>query len=351
MSAQKIEKPKNSQNHMRAPSGGRLILSESIPLPAPLCIRIEPAQICNFRCEFCPVSLDSFQKQLSHKLMDYDLFLSIVENIKNSFGHVKNIMLLGIGESLIHPRIADMVSEITKSNIADTVEITTNASLLTHELSDALVAAGLSLIRISVNGLSADDYQAYCGTKVDFDAYVNNIAYLYSHKGQTKIYVKILNYMVKSEELYQKFVHIFKPISDIINVENLIETSNDIDFQKIADNDIQFNQTQSNTILQKSKICSLPFYTLQIYADGTVYPCCDFGVESIGNVKTDKLKKIWMTKAAQFQRRMLDGVEGIPFCDSCASMKYRVQPEDVLDSHASDLKLKYDILLRDSASF
>lgn len=332
----------SENHHRRAPSGNRLILSEAVPLPKPQCIRIEPAQICNFRCEYCPLSLESYRKKSTGGLIDYDLLLSVVKDIQRSFGHIKTIMLVGMGESLVHPKIADMVAAITECNIADIVEITTNASLLKPELSDALVSAGLSMIRLSVNGLSDSDFKAYSGVNVDFEEYVRNIAYLYANKKQMKIYTKILNYMVKTPEKYEKFIRIFEPISDMISVENLIEGTDEIDYQKIAGEGISFDQTQSNTALVKTNICSMPFYTLQVNVDGTVYPCCTPGVPCIGNIQHTSLKEIWEHTAINFQRRMLDGISGMKFCKSCASMKYRIYPEDALDTQAAMLKAKYD---------
>jgi len=332
--------PDNLQR-MRAPSGDRLILVEAVPLAAPQCIRIEPAQICNFRCEFCPLSLESYRQNATGGLMDFNLFLSVIEDIQRSFSHVKTIMLVGMGESLLHPRIADMVSAITKCSLADTVEITTNASLLKPELSDALVSAGLNMIRLSINGLSDSDFKHFTGVNIDFEEYVHNIAYLFSNRKQMKVYAKILNYMVKTPERYEQFVQIFKPISDMLSVENLIEGSPDIDYQQIAGEGISFDQTQSNTALVKTNICSMPFYTLQINVDGTVYPCCTPGVSCIGNVQNTSLKEIWEGPSYEFQRRMLDGVNGITFCESCKSMKYRVYPEDSLEGHANALKKKF----------
>lgn len=332
--------------HERAPSGSRLILSEAVPLPKPQCIRIEPAQICNFRCEYCLLSLENYRKNATGGLIDYDLFLSVVKDIQKSFGHVKTIMLVGMGESLLHPRIADMVVAITDYKLADTVEITTNAALLKPELSDALVSAGLSMIRLSVNGLSDSDFKTYSGVQVDFEEYVRNIAYLYAHKKQLKIYAKILNYMVKDPRRYEKFIQTFEPICDMISVENLIEGTSEIDYQKIAGDGITFDQTQSNTSLVQTKICSMPFYTLQVNVDGTVYPCCASGAPCIGNIQHASLKEIWEHAAFEFQRRMLDGVSGMKYCELCASMKYRVYPEDALDKQADMLKVRYDEIVR-----
>ncbi len=332
----------NNSAYLQAPSKERVLLSETVPLESPLCIRIEPTRICNFRCEFCRMSVDEYRKRADHQILDFELFLSIIEDIKQSFGHVKNMMLVGTGEPLLHPKFADMVAAITYNHVADTVETTTNASVLTPELSDRLVSAGLSLMRISVNGLSEDDFLKHCGVKISFDDYVKNIAYLFSHRGKMKIYTKIINYMVKDKRSYDRFIAVFGPISDIINVENLVEDSPAIDYKKIAGDDIQFNRTQSNTELLHSKICSMPFYTIDIRADGSVCPCCTPEAPCIGNIKDLSLGDIWKKSAFAFQRKMLEGVNGDPICSVCSSMKFRGRPEDVLDLHVKEIKDRYD---------
>lgn len=319
-----------------------MILAEQVPLEKPLCIRIEPAQVCNFRCEFCPVSLQSFREKNNHGFMDYDLFLKVVSDIKISFGQVKNIMLVGMGESLLHPRIADMVRTISSMGISESVEITTNGSMLTPSLSKALCQANLSLLRISVNGLSAEGYRKHCGVSLDFNEYVSNLKYLYSIREKTKVYIKIINYMVQKPGEYQRFLDIFSPICDAISVENLIQGDENIDYQKIAGENIRFTQTQSNTDLVETKICTMPYYTLQVNCDGSVYPCCTSGAPQIGDVKEQSIREIWHKSSMSFQKAMLNGVTCIPFCDQCTSMKYRVYPEDRLDLAKDQIKIRFD---------
>lgn len=330
---------------LRAPSGQRLVLADHVPLSAPLSIRIEPSTLCNLRCEYCSLSLSSFRaSKRANRFMDMELFNQSVAEIKQSFGRVKRIMLVGMGETLLHPQIADMVRTIAKNDLADVVEITTNGIAFSHELTLALTDANLSLLRISVNGLCDEDFEKYCGVRQDFSEYVEQIRYLYEHKKNTKIYIKILNYMVKSPERRSKFFDTFGPISDLISIENLIEGSEGIDYRKIAGEGITFDQTQSNTALIDTHICSMPFYTMQINVDGTIAPCCTAGVPTIGDVRKDSLKNIWFNASYEFQRRMLDGRERIPFCRQCKSMQYRVYPEDALDASAPQLAQRYDNL-------
>jgi MoaA/NifB/PqqE/SkfB family radical SAM enzyme len=40
----------------------RIALAEQAPLQAPFTINLEPTNICNFRCKYCPVSFPDYEK-------------------------------------------------------------------------------------------------------------------------------------------------------------------------------------------------------------------------------------------------------------------------------------------------
>ena len=89
------------------------------------------------------------------KNMDMVCFRKIVNDIKNWGGKIKLIKLYSLGEPLLHPSICEMVRLIKEADICNQIEITTNGSLLTPEISEKLVEYGLDILRISVYG--ADD--------------------------------------------------------------------------------------------------------------------------------------------------------------------------------------------------
>lgn len=332
----------------------RVPLAEQVPLDKPFAVDISPCILCNFRCEFCGQSVPelrkSFQNTVKGGLMDFTLFQKVVDDIADAFGRVKQVLLVGRGEPLMHPRIADMVSYLSERQVAERIEITTNGSLLTHELSDKLIAAGLTRLRISVDGLSDEDFRKHCGAGVDFKRYVEQIRYFYTHRKDTSVYVKIINYMVSTPERRDLFYRIFEPICDIINVENLIAMDTGIDYQKLAGEAVSLTATQFSPEFVQSEICSQPFYFLLVQENGDVWPCCGpmLSTEGItlGNVRETSLKDLWEKKSLLFQRRLLDGVKGMPVCEGCSSLKNRLLPEDVLDGAAERLKVEYDTKIR-----
>lgn len=340
----------------------RTPLAEQLPLDKPFTVQISISRVCDFKCEFCHQSLEEAKKtyyKMGHNgFMEYQLLQHIVDDIQNSFGHVKQVQLTGIGEPLLHPAIGEIVSYIANSGISDRVTLITNGSNLTPEMSDKLTAAGLTHLRISVNGLSDADFMKYCNVRLDFNKYIEQIRYLYEHKRETTIYIKIINYMVDTPERRQKFYQIFEPICDVINIENLMETSSEIDFSHLTKSPELLHYTKASSEYMSTPICSIPFYTLIVDEDGSVFPCCDGLFNSFrvvkpprfGNIKDTSLGTIWEKKAIPFQRRMLDGIQGIPYCESCTSMLSQIYPEDVLDGAADRLKAVYDAKMKGALS-
>lgn len=336
----------------RAPSGERIMLAQNVPLEKPLAIRISPTNCCNFSCEYCAFALPEYRKTYSGKFMEFSLYEKILQSIHMSFGKVSRMFLVGAGEPLLHPRIADMVALAVEMGVTDTIEIVTNGVLLTKKLSDALIQAGLSLIRISVNGLSDEDFKKYCGTTVKFEEYVNQIRYLYEHRKNLTIYTKIMNYMVTQEERYHKFINTFGPYADTVNVENLVQADARIDYDAIVQGNVVFDKTVVNTKLLPTAICSMAYYTLQIDENGKVYPCCSVSadrqneVPCLGDATKEELGDIWRGKGYHFQRKMLEGAQYVSqYCKECKIMSTRVQPEDILDLEVDFLREKYDHIL------
>ena len=63
--------------------------------------------------------------------MDFDLYKKCIDDMALFPNKVKVLRIVGIGEPLLHKNIVDMVEYAVSKDIANTVEILTNASLLT----------------------------------------------------------------------------------------------------------------------------------------------------------------------------------------------------------------------------
>jgi Predicted Fe-S oxidoreductases len=111
----------------------------------------------------------------------------------------------GIGEPLLHRDIAKMVRYAVNRDIAERIDIVTNGLCLNNSISNELADSGLTTLRISVNGLSESDYLKNTKTKIDFEQFITNIGYFFKKNELTKIYIKIIDYMVPTSDTKKKF--------------------------------------------------------------------------------------------------------------------------------------------------
>ena len=123
-------------------------------------VYVEPTNACNLDCRTC----------LRHAwdepegFMDWLVYERVVEGLaaagrdadgRDAAGPA-TVAFMGLGEPLLHPRLVDMVRLATERGMA--TEVTTNALLLDQPMADALVAAGLGQLVVSIDGATAETF-------------------------------------------------------------------------------------------------------------------------------------------------------------------------------------------------
>lgn len=320
-------------------NGKRQFLAEKLPLKIPFSISITTANVCNLKCEFCAISEKDRKRNKS--FLDYETFKLAMDSLISCKWHLKQIVLVGLGEPLLNKNIVDFVSYIKKNNIADKVHIVTNGVLLTHEMTDKLLNAGLDVLRVSVNGISAIDYEKYTGVKINFEQLLDNLEYFHKQSlkmSDVKSYVKIMDYQIETDEKKRLFKELFESRCDVINIEYLTEMSTTMDYS-----DKHLNKSKGlkgfNTV--RTDVCPLPFYHIYLNAEGTISACCVAGpwytppALQMGDLHTQSIDEIWNGKNFyDFFCRMLEGGKNNAheICKKCKAMSSYIYPEDVIDS-------------------
>lgn len=223
--------------------------------------------------------------------MEWTVFEKIIDDLRQMEDRYKIINLIGYGEPLVYKDISKMVAEVSKAQIADRIEITTNASLLTPQKSEELIKSGLTRLIVSLQGLSAGSYKKTCGYTIDFNEFLNNIKYFYSNRGKCRLHLKIADTALDEGD-EQKFYELFGNICDDLYIEHIIPAYKDVDYegQLIA----KRNVTRYGYEYKKAVVCPQPFYQMFIKANGDVAPCCMYPSPIIlGNVREQSLNDIW----------------------------------------------------------
>lgn len=312
-------------------------LAEIIPLPTPFTLFISPAQICNFRCFYCTQHKSRGEREqigFRSQLLDYNLFEKLAGQAAEFPEPFKRVLLTGLGEPLMNPRIPDMVATLNRLGVAEKYEIFTNAYLLSHDMSDHLLEAGLTRLRISIQGLSAAKYRQVCGVDIDFNRLLDNIRYFYEHRGDCTVYLKIIDAGLDGKGDEDRFYSLFGDMCDDIYIEHFVKAQPSMgDYGRKADNTHTFYGEET----QPRDICPYMYYTLQVDVTGNVFPCPPLGLPqgfSLGNVMKTSLREIW--NGEKLRRLRLAHLERkrdqYPVCGMCECYLAFTPEEDNLDS-------------------
>lgn len=120
---------------------------------APEVLHISLTDACVQSCAGC-----FFSNRRAGKVPNQYLDFARYERIAHQAAEQKVFQLaLGGGEPLMHPRLTDMITLGTQLGLV--VNLTTSGSLLTPEKAQALKAAGLGQLQLSLNGATAEVHE------------------------------------------------------------------------------------------------------------------------------------------------------------------------------------------------
>jgi len=317
----------------------RTRLETVIPLKTPFELQLAVASTCNFRCIYCPMSNQQLLKKSNIKkgIMDYALFTKIIDDLDGFPEKIKTLRLMREGEPFLNKRLADMVRYAKLKQPSVKVDTYTNGSLLTPEVSDKIIAAGLDKLNISMQGMNAEAYKRISGVEIDFDRYIENIIYFCAQRKNCKVFIKVPDIGVtKSEE--REFFALFDEYADELFVEKIFLAWPNFDVSHLQKDD-QVGYYGQPKAAAPIKVCTLPFYDLTVDYKGIVTACSIDWEEktNLGDVKKQSLYEIWNGQALnEFRRMQLRGERyQHPPCDKCWSLEYC--KADNIDPYAAEL--------------
>ena len=304
----------------------------------PFCIRFMVTLTCNFRCYYC----DYQNREFKTEVMNFEDFKKCIDHLEG-IEKLKVFNFTGGGEPLTDKDIARMVEYVKKKDLSKTIEITTNGSLLTHQMSDALLAAGVDRIKVSLQGCSSQAYLETCNVAIDYDKLKEQLCYFRDAKGPNVVlFVKIIDQMLPTPEARQNFIDEYRDIADEYEIDCLFPTPSAKDAVSAA-----YDSTLYGQKMVPYSICPQPFYSATIYPNGYAYPCCPLpNPAPLCNMKTERLIDCWHgPQHKAFLCQHLRGERGqIPVCSDCTLFQYISAPNDNLDPYASELLKKYENL-------
>ena len=122
--------------------------------PLPEEMYLEVTNRCNLKCTTCPQSWGMSESSA-------DLSPEMARDLLNQLPSVHRVVLHGIGEPTLNPRLPEIVGVVKERNAY--ALFNTNGLLLRGPLLERLIRAGLDEVRISVDAATPETYQLVRG--------------------------------------------------------------------------------------------------------------------------------------------------------------------------------------------
>lgn len=132
---------------------------------------------CNLRCKYCYAGSGKPSETLT---------IDTLRRIRKEVSEISNTVeyVLSGGEPLLHPHALDFAEEVFASG--NTVQILTNGALITTDDIAQRIAAVTNLVKISVDGSTADIHSITRGKK-NFEQVINGIELLIRHGANVQV--------------------------------------------------------------------------------------------------------------------------------------------------------------------
>jgi radical SAM protein with 4Fe4S-binding SPASM domain len=254
----------------------------------PLHLDIETTDLCNLKCPMCSRTIiDEYQDATKSRFITKDEYISIIDQAVEH--GVKSIKLQYLGEPLMHKDVIFQVEYAKQKGICD-VMFNTNAVLLTKEMSEGLLKAGLDKLFISFDAVNPKLYeQQRVGTTMG--KVIDNIYNFVKLRDELspKTFVR-LSMVMYEDPIWKKQFDAMKVMWDGIVDALGYGIFNERDKEKRVEFEIV-----------DGFVCEQIFQRMMLKCNGNVSICCtdEYDAFKIGNWREEKLYDLWNSKKYQ----------------------------------------------------
>lgn len=288
----------------------------------PISLSIEPAAICQLHCPECVLGSDQLIR--SNKLMDFELYKRIIDEVESSLLY---LLLYFQGEPFLSPAIFDMISYANAKNIYTATS--TNGQSINQTVASKIVKSGLKKIIISLDGVTQETYETYrIGGKLNKT--LQSIEYINAEKKAQKSCFPAIELQMIVFRHNEHEIEAFKKIAQKMKVQKItIKTAqiyNYIEKTELIPTIKKYSRYKTingNWELKKKlhNRCLRMWQSAVITTDGELLPCCfDKNANfSYGNLNKYSVKELWNNdKALSFRKTVLSNRKSIDMCQNCS---------------------------------
>jgi radical SAM protein with 4Fe4S-binding SPASM domain len=260
---------------------------------------IEPTNICNLRCSFCPQSDPDHAARRPQGYLTADLLKEILAQIVAAGTGNTNLNFTLDGEPLLNPDFCHFVATAAEHGFFSV--FATNGTMLTPIVADQLIAAGP--FRVSMD-FAADRsvYESIRGRPGDFDTVLENLRYLVTQSQQ--------------EHRVHIDLHDIAPFTGANPARSLNELR--ALFPADLPSRVRFHTRQFHNFCghlemarqrTRYRLCPYPWTQMAITHSGDIVPCCrdTVGRSILGNVLKEGVLGSWNgERYRRFRQNLID---------------------------------------------
>ena len=290
----------------------------------PTFVSVEPASVCQLRCPECPVGMRGERTAVrGDRLMSPALWHRVLEQI---VPYAHTVQFYFQGEPLLNPNLPQMIREAHEAGLYTVVS--TNAQALTPALAEALVAAGLNRIIVSMDGLTEQSYHAYrAGGSLE----QCKAALRYLREAKHKLQVSSFKFQIElqclrlrtNEHEWKDFRRCYKALGADRLVFKTAQLHDYADGHPLMPSDTRYSRYVQGTdgryrLRKRPAACLRAWSGVVVTTDGEVLPCCydKAHAHAYGNIKESPLKELFRNpRALAFRQAALREQPSI--CKEC----------------------------------
>lgn len=294
----------------------------------PSYVQIEPTAKCNLKCKFC---IRARSNSTNEADMKFDLFKSIVDQLRQPLYATEALNLTGLGEPFMNPNLVQMVNYAKNKGLK--VSMVTNLTLVSEEKLKGLIEAGLDLLSISVDGATKETFESIRVGAV-FEEVIENIKFLVKlkkimHSKKPRIF---LNSTIGEQNVNElpKIIRLAEElgVDGVCFMKQAISGKSYFDGQPLnvsLKNELSKNKIKVNFHLTAMSACAVP-RSCYITFDGKVLPCyplyelvprSEYSYHQFGDLNVQSLREIWFSSSyKKFRAKNVSGKRSF-ICESC----------------------------------
>lgn len=295
-------------------------LNRTRPASLPFYAVIEPTNICNLNCPFCPTGAGrQGRKKGMMKMETLDKFLKQVGR------YLLDAELCNWGESFLHPDIHAIIALIKRENIH--AALSTHLSLEDQFDPEELVRSGLDYLVVSMDAACAETYANY-RKGGDFELVLKNIRSLVETRKRLGSYSPFiaLKFLVfkHNEHERDRFDELARELGAdrTLFVPAYIPEEKREDFQPL-DPSCEIETFEAG--VPGGKNCHWLWTGVVLNWDGSISPCCHgisySGDYDFGHIDDKSFYDIWRNEFFQQARAAFTGerprIEAAELCYQC----------------------------------